>query len=149
MECPSLYLSLLFIILFAIFRVTMDLPSPTDFESLGRQLAGYSWSTSKRIRNERFNACFGVDSIIVSVVWSMLDDNQLCSPSPNPVHLLWALLFLKSYDSTPKLAAQAGCDEKTFRKWSWFYVGAIASLDCLVVSRCLLCFSIVLLMIDY
>ncbi len=109
--------------------------SPTDFENLGRQLAGYSRSTSERIRRERFNSCFGVNPIIVSVVWSMLIDNELCSPSsPKPVHLLWALLFLKLYDSTPKLAALAGCDEKTFRKWSWFYVGAIASLDRLVVS---------------
>ena len=128
--------------------VTMPLPSPTDFESLGRQLAGYSRSTSARIRHERFNACYGVNSIIVSVVWSMLIDNQFCSPSPNPVHILWALLFLKLYDTTPKLAALAGCDEKTFRKWSWFYVGAIASLHHLVVSRCLLsCFSIVLLIL--
>ena len=119
---------------------TMNLPSPTDYESLGRQLAGYSRSASERIRLERFNSFFGVNPIIVSVVWSMLIDNQMCSRSPNPVHLLWALLFLKLYDTTSNLAALARCDEKTFRKWSWFYIESIANLDSQVVSRC--CFRL-------
>lgn len=73
-----------------------------------------------------------------SIVWSMivLHGRTQLPTKPNPVHFLWALLFLKGYDTTAKNAAMADCDEKTFRKWCWFYVEAIADLDVDVVSCC-------------
>jgi hypothetical protein len=49
-----------------------------------------------------------------------------------PVHLLWALMFLKQYNKEEVNASMAGCDEKTFRLWSWLVIRVIADLDMLV-----------------
>ena len=54
--------------------------------------------------------------------------------SVKPVYLLWALLFLKCYNTNTRNAAITGVDEKTFRHWSWIFVEAIANLDREVVS---------------
>ncbi|KAH9118088.1 hypothetical protein LEN26_012265 [Aphanomyces euteiches] len=53
---------------------------------------------------------------------------------PRPVgsrdeHLLWAMLFLKVYSSENVHATIAAVDEKTFRKWSWAILEALASLN--------------------
>jgi hypothetical protein len=44
-------------------------------------------------------------------------------------------MFLRRYDTHWILASNAGCDEKTFIKWSWFYVEAIANLDKILVRK--------------
>jgi len=49
--------------------------------------------------------------------------------------MLWALMFLKTYAKETALSGMAGgADEKTFRKWIWSFVCAIAALDSDVVS---------------
>jgi len=48
--------------------------------------------------------------------------------------LLWASHFLKTYGTESTLASQIGVDEKTFRKWTWILVYAIADLAPEVVS---------------
>ena len=51
-----------------------------------------------------------------------------------PVHLLWALMFMKLYCSESVLAALAGgVHEQTFRKWSWYFVEEIANLQYKVI----------------
>jgi len=51
--------------------------------------------------------------------------------------MLWGLLFLKSYGTEERHVAQVGgVDEKTFRKWAWYYAEAIADLAPRVVSLC-------------
>jgi hypothetical protein len=50
-----------------------------------------------------------------------------------PIHLLWMLCFLKLYNSENAMASQCCCDEKTLRKWAWYMIEAVASLD--VVSE--------------
>lgn len=71
-----------------------------------------------------------------SVVWTLVLSSGHTSFdfTPNPVHLLWALLFLKCYNKLPNNAAKAGCDEKTFSRWSWYFIKAIAALDVDIVS---------------
>ena len=54
------------------------------------------------------------------------DDPELNGATPR--HLLWALLFLKKYGDEAEMATLAGCDEKTFRKWSEIFVIRVASL---------------------
>ena len=50
--------------------------------------------------------------------------------------MLWGLMFLKIYASEGVLATLAGgVDEKTFRKWAWRFVDAIADLEDDVVSQ--------------
>lgn len=116
-------------------------PTPDEFEAMGQQLAGYNVSTSEKIRRNRFVSFFGVEPLIVSIVWSMLvdveDEIMVCFAAVDkvkPLYLLWALLFLKCYNTNTRNAAIAAVDEKTYRNWSWMVVEAIANLDREVVS---------------
>ena len=45
------------------------------------------------------------------------------------MHLLWALLFLKRYDTEHTNHSITGADEKTFRKWVWIFVDMLAYMD--------------------
>ena len=50
------------------------------------------------------------------------------------VHLLWALAFLKLYCAEAVLAALVGgVHEQTFRKWAWFFVEEISTLQYTVI----------------
>ena len=54
----------------------------------------------------------------------------------NPFHLFWALKFLKNYETESVCAAKFdGVDEKTLRKWVWFYISGISQLASKVVSH--------------
>ncbi|KAG9414463.1 hypothetical protein AC1031_013822 [Aphanomyces cochlioides] len=53
-------------------------------------------------------------------------------PNTTPPHLLWALMFLKTYATEGEYHALTGADEKTFRKWCWIWVNIISDLDCFV-----------------
>ena len=113
-------------------------PSLTDFEALGQQLEGYTISTSNKIKRHRFVSFFGIDALIVSILWSMLvdaeDEIMVRVDSVKPVYLLWALLFLKCYNTNTRNAAITGVDEKTFRHWSWILIEAMANFDREIVS---------------
>jgi hypothetical protein len=76
-----------------------------------------------------------VDPWLVSYLWFLIC--TYAQPFPNgfkPVHLLWGLLFLHLYNSEPVNCTRVACDEKTFRKWAWFVVCALADLEPYVVS---------------
>jgi hypothetical protein len=115
-----------------------DLLSPLQFNALGQHIAKYRPSPSARVSRERFVAFFGIEAYLCSIVWKDILENGATLPlksKPKPEHFLWALLFLRRYDTEPILASIAGCDEKTFRKWCWFYLDAIANLDRKYVSQ--------------
>lgn len=117
-------------------------PTANEFEAMGQDLAGYTVSSNNdTTKREHFVSFFGVEPLIVSILWSMIVDVEhhvmVCFPGVDPIkpiYLLWALLFLKCYDTTTMLAAKAKCDQQTFRCWCWYFVEAIANLDREVVS---------------
>jgi hypothetical protein len=74
----------------------------------------------------RFISLFGIAPELVAHVWTGVDVGV--EPT-TPVHLLWALMFLKIYSNETVHATLAGADEKTFRKWSWFWVSKLANLQ--------------------
>lgn len=51
------------------------------------------------------------------------------APITNPHHLLWTLLFLKSYSTETIHAIIAMVDEKTFRHYIWHIINEIAALN--------------------
>ena len=61
---------------------------------------------------------------------------KICNfPSKSrPKHLMWALMFLKSYDTENKLSSLAGVSLKTFQKWIWLIIDEIAKVMHKVVS---------------
>lgn len=89
---------------------------------------------SNLTEDRRFREMFGCSAKVVLILWNMIDSNVDIKGSPEIAHLLWALMFLKIYSKesiTSRLAG--GVDEKTYRKWVWIFVGAIADLEADVV----------------
>jgi hypothetical protein len=91
---------------------------------------------SSEIEDRRFRELFGCSPLVVLELWKLLLSNLTIEGSPEVVHLLWALTFLKLYtkeSTTSRLVG--GIDEKTYRKWVWVFVSAIADLEVDVVSN--------------
>ena len=76
---------------------------------------------------------------VVESIWNRLDPFATIKPihkGVKPVHLLWALLFMKVYaEESIHAGLVGGVDEKTFRKWVWIFVQEISYLEDEVVSR--------------
>ena len=85
--------------------------------------------------NACFVAHFGITPTVCAHVWI-----RTCSKveSSAPKHLLFALIFLKLYNSDRVLAASCGVSENTFRKWAWAYIRAIAQVDVVYILKFLL-----------
>lgn len=81
-----------------------------------------------------FIAYFGETPLVCQFIWSFLFQRNYIPEKGCTHHLLWALMFLKLYSNEHVLAASAGVSEKTFRKWSWRFVKAIAKLKPHLVS---------------
>ena len=110
--------------------------SPSFFLELGISLKGKKLS-SEEVNLRRFKSWFGIEWKVISVVWYLLRKSgwmESLKQHPNPVHLLWALSFLKEYKKETDHAADVRKEEKTFRKWAWFYAEGISTLVSRVVS---------------
>lgn len=86
-----------------------------------------------------FREFFGASVGAVEAVWDRLVHHGLLPEKGRPKHLLWALYFLKVYPKQgPGCSVVGGCagavDPKTFRKWVWAFIKAIAELEEVVVS---------------
>ena len=86
-----------------------------------------------------FREFFGTSVDAVEIVWDLLIRDDLLPEKGRPKHLLWALHFMKAYPKQGPgcsvVGASAGAvDPKTFRKWVWAFIVAIAELEEVVVS---------------
>ena len=99
---------------------------------------GKKYCATSSVSKRRFRYWFGTDAYIVSLIWEMLYMSGWMYSfltKPNPIHLFWALNFLKNYETESVCASKfGGVDEKTLRKWVWFYIKGISSLASQVVS---------------
>ena len=122
-------------------RSHIRLVSSGEFDTLAVTIIGAANPNTKKFRH-RFRAAFGLPAFLVAHVWRDLVQegwlNHLGPRSLRPVHLLWALHFLKCYSKESINGCKVGCDEKTFRKWAWFCVESIGSLEdeCASVPLC-------------
>ena len=111
---------------------TMEL-SPDVFERLGAVIAKPSRrgaGVQDRILDKRTSLMvFGCSLYVCSILWAYLTEHLANLHGARPVHLLWALLFLKLYQCEEANAAMCSCSVRTFRKWVWIVVNALASLD--------------------
>ena len=100
----------------------------TVFFALAAELSkSLGSNTAKTTRERRFKKVFGVSAFICAKVWDAAIPHLPCSASP--VHLLWTLYFLRQYGLEEVNAAFAKSDEKTYRKWCWEIVNALAGLE--------------------
>ena len=89
-------------------------------------------SNSVQTQDRRFRAHFAVNWVQAAVIWHGIFPivvEYYARRNPKKVHLFFALLFLKTYQTEMQRASFFGCDEKTLRKWTWLYVEAIALLE--------------------
>jgi len=114
----------------------MLVPAET-FAHIGFAISNRHRQGSVFIQEQRFKAHFGVTPGRCEQIWCLLQHHphaKILIRNARPIHLMWTLLFLKLYNSDTVLSGMAGCDEKTFRKWKWTFVNAIASMRKKVVS---------------
>ena len=110
----------------------MNRISPDEFTSIGMSLMGRYNHSANETSRRRFSAWFGTDSLTCSILWEMLYHYKWFDYAgirgTHPKHLLWTLLFLKCYATEAVHSSNVGVDEKTYRKWIWFYVEGINRL---------------------
>lgn len=105
---------------------------------IGRLFELHKPMTPGSVKERRFTAFFGIQPKVLEAIWLLLGKigwmDVVGPKSLHPKHLLWAFMFAKRYECEEVLSSTAGCDEKTFRKWAWFYIEGVANLDMNVVS---------------
>ena len=103
-------------------------------EKLPSHLADNVEATMTQDRD--FRSQFGVNWRVCSSLWNLLDEHFSSAPGlkRQPKHLLWALMFLKTYANESTYRCLTGVTEKTFRKWAWHVIGEIADLSPMIVS---------------
>ena len=99
---------------------------PLIFYQLGLNITSNSPFLSCLTLERRFRSAFGTTPLMCSRIWSLLTSLPC---GAKPVHLLWALLFLKCYSSECIAIALTGVDNKTYRKWSWCFIEKIGDLE--------------------
>ena len=66
---------------------------------------------------------------VCAIVWGELKWSMLVEDPCKPNHLLWVLIFLKTFITESSLAVAIGVDEKTLRKWIFIIIYAISDLE--------------------
>jgi hypothetical protein len=86
--------------------------------------------------NDRWTSHFNTEPEVCLQIWMMIQDNPVDGLDYNfrPEHVLWALLFLKLYDSYTVLSGMCGCHEDTYSDWMWRVLQVIMYLEDEVVS---------------
>jgi|SRR6056300_396050 len=105
------------------------------FMMLGKDIFVKNRGGKKETDHFRFQCTFGVSPDDCEIIWDLLITQDFLPRGGKPYHLLWALLFMKLYCAETIHAALTGCDEKTFRKWSWEFVWALSYLQGHVVRN--------------
>ena len=112
-------------------------PTSFDFEDAASKILKKSKNCNLHSMDCRFRQHFGTTSAISQKIWQKLDPLETIEKEHKGVkikHLLWALLFMKTYSKeSVHSSLVGGVDEKTFRKWAWIFVEAISYLECDVV----------------
>ena len=97
------------------------------FASLGLGFMRRDYGSSDVTANRRFRSLFGVSPKTCALLWGHL--TGIVPSNAKPVHMMWSLLFLKSYPTEHVLASIVQCDEKTTRKWTWTLIEGLESLE--------------------
>lgn len=117
------------------------LSSPDVFRHHGLTILGSNPKrcNSQKIANRRFRSLFGTSWEICADIWNDLvemEHSVMAMRGVQNYHLLWALMLLKTYQTESILGGMCrGATEKTFRKWSWSFVEAVADLSYAKVKK--------------
>ena len=109
--------------------------SPDVFRFHGLAILGMKPNRcrSEKLADRRFRSLFGTSWEICADIWDGLVEIEhpvLSKRGVQNYHLLWALMLMKTYQTESVLGGMCkGATEKTFRKWSWSFVTAVADLS--------------------
>jgi hypothetical protein len=82
-----------------------------------------------------FREHFGCGALVALTLWGMLLTTDLLPDDGTLEHLLWTLMFMKTYGKQKTLCSLCGgIDPQTLKKWVELFVEAISSLEPMVVS---------------
>ena len=99
------------------------------------------WPSNRKWKStdldRRIRSFFGAPCSIIAIIWNRIwmklepdEKDDVCKKGiPQCKFLLYALVFLKVYSSEDVHCSIVGWPSvRTFRKWSWFFVGKISEL---------------------
>ena len=113
---------------------TVPFAAAALFRQLGLEIMKRKKRCTAKTEAMQYKATFGTSPTICETIWCLILIETTLMAGAKPVHLLWALMFMKLYCSESVLAALAGgVHEQTFRKWSWYFVEEIANLQYKVI----------------
>jgi hypothetical protein len=107
----------------------MTNPFEAVFLKCARDLELVPLSATDTKINLLFPSLFGVSPVICGIIWEQLIEQGNLERGCKPIHLLWALFFLKCYACESILSQVLKSDRKTTRKWIWYLVSKIADLS--------------------
>ena len=76
-----------------------------------------------------YKSNFGISLSVVFQLWNILVHKALVPDKGRPVHLYWALSYLKLYETETVFSVMFSVSEKTFKKWVLKFVVAISEID--------------------
>ena len=82
-----------------------------SFLWLGKHMVNRTPVVCTATEDQRFHAVFGTCAAICSHIWMLLIEYQLIQNSGKPIHLLWALMFMKLYNSESVNCIVTGVDD--------------------------------------
>jgi hypothetical protein len=108
-------------------------PFEQTFRTYGKELTG----GTDREAQELFICQFGTSPLVCCHLWHLINTNREGNLPHGacPKKLLWATMFLKTYDKESTRKKTCNADKKTIRKWVWYFVCQIADLAQYIVSR--------------
>jgi hypothetical protein len=112
-------------------------PEVQDFLRLAREI----WSRepykarTTQTEDRDFREHFGCGVLVALSLWGLLLTTDLLPDGGTIDHLLWTLLFMKTYAKQKTMCSLCGgIDPQTFQKWVSQFIEAISSLEPMVVS---------------
>ena len=122
-------------------RKRESVPTPDDFMLIGKEVQNKSGRSlgAPMSEDRAFRDFFGTSAIVAMIVWNLMVEHQLLPEGGTIIHFLWTLFFFKVYPLQGPACSAAGgsngaVDPKTWRKYIWPFVYAVASLESIVVS---------------
>ncbi len=130
--------------------------SEVEFDKVGMAMLRREAGGSKSTHDRRFIANYGCLPRTCAELWRLIltsghsafmvevDNMETKKPKKRysfqfppykPKHLLWALYLCKCYPTENQGIGMVATDEKTFRKWTWIFIEATASMKNEVVSN--------------
>jgi hypothetical protein len=95
-------------------------------------------ATTAATFNDRWISHFNTEPEVCLQLWTMIRENPVDGLDEydfQPKHVLWALLFLKLYNTYTVLSGMCDCHEDTYSDWTWRILKVIMYFEDEVVSK--------------